>query len=210
MAETVRRRYRSWLAPALAAAVVVAVAIVGAVIATRPHRDAGGAVQNKRLDVGGFMFRYPGTWHKSKAGDHKHPAGAAVASVFLASALIRGNCAKTSDGLACGTWPPGRLDPDGLVVSFAGYYGSADSGRAWRDTLAGQPASIKRGLPSPECTNIGGGYEVVAQALAVSGSAPTQDDELVRVDACLAGSGSDHGPALAAVNRMLATATFGR
>ena len=76
-----------------------AVAAVAAVVAvlTMPHRDVIDAAGQKHLDVGGYTFRYPATWHKIKAGDHKHPAEAAVPSVFLASIPMRGNCARTSD-----------------------------------------------------------------------------------------------------------------
>jgi hypothetical protein len=125
--------------------------------------------------------------------------------VFLASMQMRGNCARTSDGIACGDWPPGRLSDGGLVVSFANHYGQAE---IRRDTVAGHPASIKRGAPSVECVNVGGEYELVAELVAVSAPMPGQEDELVQVDGCLAGAAHDHAQALAAIDHMLATATF--
>jgi hypothetical protein len=198
------RRWGPGLLPLASALAVAAIAAVVAVL-TMPHHDVTDAAGRKQLDVGGFTFHYPATWHKIKAGDHKHPLEAAVPSVFLASMPIRGNCATTSDGIACGNWPPGRLADGGLVVSFANHYGQAE---ARRDTVAGHPASINRGAPSVECANVGGDYELVAQLVAVSAPMSGQDDELVQVDACLAGAAHDHDQALAAIDYMLATATF--
>jgi hypothetical protein len=196
------RRRGPLLLPLASTLAVAAVAAVVAVL-TMPHHDVADAAGQKQLDVGGFTFHYPATWHKIKAGDHKHPAEAAVPSVFLASMPMRGNCATTADGLACGNWPPGRLSNGGLVVSFA--YRQAE---ARRDTVAGRPASIKRGPPSVECGNVGGDYELVAELVAVPAPMSGQDDELVQVDACLAGAAHDHDQALAAIDEMLATATF--
>jgi hypothetical protein len=48
----------------------------------------------------------------------------------------------------------------------------------------------------------------VAELVAVSAPMSGQDDELVQVDACLAGATHDHDQALAAIDHMLATATF--
>lgn len=90
-------------------------------------------------------------------------------------------------------------------MSFANHYGQAE---AWRDTVAGHRASIKRGPPSVECVSVGGDYELVAQLVAVSAPMSGQGNELVQVDACLAGAAQDHDHALAAIDRMLATATF--
>jgi hypothetical protein len=200
-------RMRRWARLLLPLASVLAVAAVAAVAAvlTMPNHDATDAAGHKQVAVGGFTFHYPATWHKIKAGDHKHPAEAAVPSVFLASMPMRGNCARTSDGLACGNWPPGRLSNGELVVSFASHYWQAV---ARHDTVAGRPASIKRGAPSIECVNVGGDYELVAELVAVSAPTSGQEDELVQVDACLAGAAHDHDQALAAINQMLATATF--
>lgn len=190
--------------PLVAALAVAAVAAVVGVL-TMPRQEVADAAGHKHLDVGGFTFHYPATWHKIKAGDHKHPPDAAVPSVFLASMPMRGNCARTSDGFACGSWPPGRLADGGLVVSFADHYGQRE---ARRDAVAGRPASIKRGRPSVECVNVGGDYELVAQLVAVSAPMSGQEDELVQVDACLAGAAQDHDQALAAIEQMLATTTF--
>ncbi|HEY3087965.1 MAG TPA: hypothetical protein VGJ59_07885 [Jatrophihabitantaceae bacterium] len=198
------RRWGRLLLPLASALAVAAVAAVVAVL-TMPHHDTTDAAGQKQLAVGGFTFHYPATWHKIKAGDHKHPAEAAVPSVFLASMPMRGNCARTSDGIACGDWPPGRLANGGLVASFANHYGQPE---ARRDTVAGRPASIKRGSPSVECLNVGGEYELVAELVAVSAPMSGQDDEFVQVDACLAGATRDHDQALAAIDHMLATATF--
>jgi len=192
------------LLPLASALAVAAVAAVVAVL-TMPQHEVTDAAGRKQLDVGGFTFHYPETWHTTRAGHHKRPPEAAVPSVFVASMPMPGNCARTSDGLACGDWPPGRLPNGGLVVSFANHYGQAE---VRRDTVAGQPASIKRGAPSVECVNVGGGYELVAQLVAVSAPMPGREDELVQVDACLAGVVHDHDPARAAIDDMLATATF--
>ena len=197
-----RMRRRGGLVLPLASA--LAVAAVVAVLAM-PHGDVIDAAGQKHLDVGGYTFRYPATWHKIKAGDHKHPAEAAVPSVFVASIPMRGNCARTSDGLACGNWPPGRLANGELVASFANHYGQAT---ARPDTVAGRAASIKRGPPSGECANVGGAYELVAELVAVPAPISGQDDQLVQVDACLAGAAHDHDRALAAIDQMLATASF--
>jgi hypothetical protein len=200
-------RMRRWGRLLLPLAVALAVAAVAAVVGvlTMPHHDVADAAGQRQLDVGGFTFQYPATWHKIKAGDHKHPPEAAVPSVFLASMPMRGNCARTSDGIACGNWPPGWLPSGGLVVSFANHYGQAE---IRRNTVAGHRASIKRGAPSVECVNVGGGYELVAQLVTVSAPTSGQEDELVQVDACLAGAAHDHDQALAAIDHMLATATF--
>jgi hypothetical protein len=93
----------------------------------------------------------------------------------------------------------------GLVVSFANHYGQAEFRRG---TVAGHPASMKRGPASVECVNVGGDYELVAELVAVPAPMSGQEDELVQVDACLAGAASDHDQALAAIDHMLATATF--
>jgi hypothetical protein len=69
------------LLPLAAALAVAAVAAVVAVL-TMPHHDVTDAAGHKQLDVGGFTFHYAATWHKIKAGDHKHPAEAAVPLVF--------------------------------------------------------------------------------------------------------------------------------
>jgi hypothetical protein len=198
------RRWGALLLPLAAALAVAAVAAVVAVL-TMPHHDVTDAAGQKQLDVGAFTFHYPATWHKINAGDHKHPPEAAVPSVCLASMPMRGNCATTSDGIACGNWPPGRLANGGLVVSFANHYGQAEFRRG---TVAGHPASITRGPPSVECVNVGGDYELVAELVAVPAPMSGQEDELVQVDACLAGAASDHDQALAAIDHMLATATF--
>jgi hypothetical protein len=200
-----RMRRRGYLLLPLASALAVAAVAAFAAVLTMPHHDSTDAAGQQQLDTGGFTFHYPATWHKIKAGDHKHPAEAAVPLVFLASKPMRGNCARTSDGLACGNWPPGRLSDGGLVVSVANHYGRAEP---LRGTVAGRPASINRGSPSVECVNIGGGYELVAQLVAVPAPASGQEDMLVQVDACLAGAASDHDQALSAIDRMLATATF--
>jgi hypothetical protein len=92
-----------------------------------------------------------------------------------------------------------------VVVSFANHYGQAE---VRRDTVAGRSASIKRGPPSVECVNVGGGYELVAQLVTVSAPTSAQEDELVQVDGCLAGAAHDHNQALAAIDRVLASATF--
>jgi hypothetical protein len=173
------RRWGALLLPLAAALAVAAVAAVVAVL-TMPHHDVTDAAGQKQLDMGAFTFHYPATWHKIKAGDHKHPPEAAVPSVFLASIPMRGNCARTSDGIACGNWPPGRLANGGLVVSFANHYGQAEFRRG---TVAGHPASIKRGPPSLECVNVGGDYELVAELVAVPAPMSGQEDELVQVDA---------------------------
>ena len=193
-----------WLLPLAAALAVAAVAAVAAVL-TMPRHDVTDGAGPKQLDMGGFTFHYPATWHKIKAGDHKHPAEAAVPLVFLASVPMRGNCERTSDGLACGNWPPGRLSSGGLVVSFANHYGQ---GEARRDMVAGRPASITRGPPSVECVNVGGNYELVAQLVAVPAPTAGQEDELVQVDACLAAAASENDQALSAIDQLLATATF--
>lgn len=203
LVDRVRRQGYLLLPLAVALAVAAMAAVAG--VLTLPHHDVSDATGEKHLNMGGFTFRYPATWHEIKAGDHKHPAEAAVPSVFLASMPMRGNCATAPDGIACGNWPAGRLAIGGLVVSFANHYGHAE---ARGDTVAGRLASIKRGAPSVECVNVGGGYEVVAQLVTVSASMTGQDDELVQVDACLADAAHDHAPALAAIEHMLATATF--
>jgi hypothetical protein len=110
------RRWGRLLLPLASALAVAAVAAVVAVL-TMPHHDTTDAAGQKQLAVGGFTFHYPATWHKINAGDHKHPAEAAVPSVFLASMPMRGNCARTSDGIARRRQTPAGTASDSTLAS---------------------------------------------------------------------------------------------
>jgi hypothetical protein len=192
------------LLPLAAALAVAAVAAVVAVL-TMPHHDVTDAAGQKQLDVGAFTFHYPATWHKIKAGDHKHPPEAAVPSVFLASIPMRGNCARTSDGIACGNWPPGRLANGGLVVSFReplwasrvpARHGGRTSGVDQTGAAVCRVRERGRGLRAGGGTRGGPGADVRAGGRARASRR------------LLAGAASDHDQALAAIDHMLATATF--